>query len=184
MIQLKKDSSKILVKYFDAYTGKTIMEYELFNKFCRDFDIFPEMCSKTLLHSIFYELSEAQRADECKLNPDQMKKIMMSKIKNQVFTSGEYLNQERFIDAVIICALKCRFLEQEARPIPKVILFLEKLFQSKGTQLVKMQSGKIRMFADEIDPMSNIRKKYEKYTKSEPMATKKDALNKAFEDNE
>ena len=44
--------------YFDIYTeGKGMTDYETFIKFCRDFGIFPELCSKMVLHSTFYALA-------------------------------------------------------------------------------------------------------------------------------
>ncbi len=44
--------------YFDVYTGKAgMIEYTTFVGFCKDFSIFPELCSKMVLHSTFYALA-------------------------------------------------------------------------------------------------------------------------------
>ena len=48
---------KTFKQYFDIYTNsKCKMEYETFLKFCRDFGIFPDLCNKPTLHTIFYHL--------------------------------------------------------------------------------------------------------------------------------
>jgi hypothetical protein len=48
---------KSFKQYFDIYTNsKCRMEYETFLKFCRDFGIFPDLCNKPTLHTIFYQL--------------------------------------------------------------------------------------------------------------------------------
>jgi len=52
-IGLKKNIKGILIVCFRIYTDNGIMDYELFMKFCRDFDIFPELCSKSLVSSRF-----------------------------------------------------------------------------------------------------------------------------------
>jgi len=49
---------KLVKVYFDAYTDNTgVMGYETFVKFCKDFGIFPDLCSKIVLHSTFYALA-------------------------------------------------------------------------------------------------------------------------------
>lgn len=55
--------------YFRSYTENTIMEYELFLKYCRDFGIFPDLCSKVILHSTFYSLTSANNSVTEGVNP-------------------------------------------------------------------------------------------------------------------
>jgi len=170
-----------MLRYFKIYTEQTIMEYELFFKFCRDFEIFPEMCNKPVLHAVFYDLAyDEKQAD---LSPEQIKRIILIKTKKQVFDNGEYLSESTFVKAIIMCALKSRLFENEPNVVYKVITFVDKLLQSKGTQLVKKVAGKIRMFSDEIDPMREIRKKYTKFLKKTSKQDKQEALKKAFEDD-
>lgn len=38
------------------------MEYDVFLKFCRDFGIFPDLCSKTILHTTFYSLTNENKS--------------------------------------------------------------------------------------------------------------------------
>ena len=58
IIELLTWVHKIVRIYFDAVTENTcMMGYETFLKFCRDFGIFPDLCSKVVLHSNFYALA-------------------------------------------------------------------------------------------------------------------------------
>lgn len=181
MVRLEKDVGKVMLRYYEIYTEKTVMEYELFFRFCREFEIFPEMCNKPVLHAVFYELSYLEQ--QSSLSPEQIHRIMLIKTKKQVFDSGEYLSESGFIKAIMLCGLKCRLFESDSNPISKVINFVEKLLQSKGTQIVKKTSGRIRMFTDEVDPMGEIRRKYAEFLKKSVKQDKQEALNKAFEDD-
>eukprot|EP00826_Nyctotherus_ovalis_P026754 TRINITY_DN2086_c0_g2_i1.p1 TRINITY_DN2086_c0_g2~~TRINITY_DN2086_c0_g2_i1.p1 ORF type:complete len:492 (+),score=188.14 TRINITY_DN2086_c0_g2_i1:219-1694(+) len=50
--------SKMVKPYFYAYTQNvSIMGYETFLRFCKDFGIFPDLCNKVVLHSNFYSLA-------------------------------------------------------------------------------------------------------------------------------
>ncbi len=58
IIELLTWVHKIVQVYFDAVTENSgVMGYETFLHFCRDFSIFPDLCSKLVLHSTFYALA-------------------------------------------------------------------------------------------------------------------------------
>lgn len=58
MMELLSGVHRIVKIYFDAYTENTgVMGYETFLKFCRDFTIFPELCTTLTLNSTFYALA-------------------------------------------------------------------------------------------------------------------------------
>jgi len=157
------------------------MEYDLFMKFCRDFTIFPEMCTKPTLHSIFYNLA----LEEAEVSAELYQRIMRSKVKREVFKNGEYLDEERFIRAMILCAFKSRTLEETIDPLEKVLSFIEKILQSKGVAIVKKRIGKTRVSADDIDPMHEIRRKYAEYfTDEEKPSYKQDLLNQVFNESD
>lgn len=58
LMELLSYVNDIVSIYYDAYTEKTgVMGYETFVKFCRDFNIFPDLCTKLILHNTFYSLA-------------------------------------------------------------------------------------------------------------------------------
>jgi hypothetical protein len=49
---------KIMINSYNAYSNhRRLMTYDMFMKFARDFAIFPDLCSKTVLHRTFYGLA-------------------------------------------------------------------------------------------------------------------------------
>ena len=161
------------------------MEYNLFMKFCRDFSIFPEMCTKSILHSIFYNLSSIQFKAECSLSPEIIQRIVLNKAKLHVFNNGEFLDEESYIDAIILCALKSKVFNEDMNPLEKILNFMEKILQSKGIAIVKKTVGKTRMSPDDIDPMLEMRTKYPIYFANEQGLNKKDELlNEVFDEED
>ena len=55
--ELLEHVRRVVALYFKTYTSNTIMEYDVFVRFCRDFAIFPDLCNKATLHDIFYALA-------------------------------------------------------------------------------------------------------------------------------
>ena len=142
IIKLKKEISKILFTCFNIYRNNTIMDYDLFIGFCRDFEIFPELCNKAILHEVFNYFCYRREVNR-----------------------KEYLDKEKFLDVMVVCSFKSKFAELEFDPIAQVLSFLEKLVQSNGITHIKKISGKPRLFTDELDPMCEIKEKYEIYFK-------------------
>ncbi len=172
MIELKDYIHRIIGLYFRSYTENTIMEYDVFTKFCRDFGIFPELCNKSVLHGIFYSIAyansnvmsgssdlEGSRTSPGKKRP----RPMPTAAKKKALRTGEYMNEEQFVDAVILCGVKSKAFEKEASSLEKVLHFMEKILQSQGIAKVKKMVGKTRISADDIDPLFEVRARYREY---------------------
>ena len=153
--------ARIVNLYFRSYTENTIMEYDTFLRFCRDFGIFPELCNKSVLHSIFYNLAYAnssiasnksQELGNHQWNNYQLVKSvhgrtfkpMPSEAKKKVLKSGEFLGEQLFVDALVLCAVKSKAFEKETTPLEKILHFMEKIIQSQGIVKVKKMVGKTR----------------------------------------
>ncbi len=60
VIELLTWVHRVVHPYYDAYTENTgVMGYHTFLRFCRDFAMFPDLCSKMVLHNTFYALAFA-----------------------------------------------------------------------------------------------------------------------------
>jgi len=56
--KLLENSLKILLPYYNSYSDKNgLMNYKSFFEFCKNFGIFPDICSKLYLNKSFYSLS-------------------------------------------------------------------------------------------------------------------------------
>ena len=152
VVELKPLIRKIVTLYFNSYTENTIMEYDTFLRFCRDFGIFPELCNKTMLHTLFYALAYANSSvvsgrDRELANPSyptRKPKPMPSEAKKKVFNSGEYLNVSLFVDSLILCVVRSKAFEKETTLLGKILYFMEKILQTQGTAKVKKMVGKTR----------------------------------------
>eukprot|EP00826_Nyctotherus_ovalis_P015715 TRINITY_DN14490_c0_g3_i1.p3 TRINITY_DN14490_c0_g3~~TRINITY_DN14490_c0_g3_i1.p3 ORF type:complete len:204 (-),score=36.96 TRINITY_DN14490_c0_g3_i1:32-643(-) len=182
MMEIKKDISKIFLTCFKVYTEGTIMEYNLFIKFCRDFEIFPEHCNKAVLQSLFDALCCEQRERQIKLTSEAMCRVKASREKAEALKSGKCLDKERFLDAVMLCSFKSKLVESQLNPVARVLHFLEKLVQSNGIAETKRLSGKIHLFAD-MDPLFEVREKYGEHFKEASARDKRRKIfNKVFGD--
>ena len=133
--EVLKDMNKLLKPYFDTYTEhKGKMRYETFIKFSRDFSIFPDLCSKVMLHGNFHALA---------LSID----------------TKEYLDSERFINALGLCAIQSKGFDKDNDSIERILHVLEKIVQSPGAHKVKLSKTPL----NDIDPLMSLRKKYKKY---------------------
>jgi len=187
IIELKKHILKVVSLYFKSYTEDSIMEYEVFNTFCRDFSIFPELCNKATLHNIFYtqSLSRIAQASQKGNFSDKKSKPMPSEIKKRVLKSGEYLDADHFVNSLILCAMKSKAFDKESAALPRILHFMEKILQSDGLAKIKKMIGKTRVSSDDIDPMFEMRTKYKQYFERRVrIDPKQDLLDQVFPDEE
>ena len=138
ILDAKKYIWKIVRPYFKLYSNNGKMIYDKFIKYCRDFDIFPEMCNKRAIDLTFKTLAE-------------------NKIKIM------YLDENTFLDAIILCGLKCKVFEKEGIPLKRIINFLNEISNSKGNMMVKKSIGNTYKGSDYSNPMYELKRKYEKY---------------------
>jgi len=182
--EVKHYIRKIVNLYFKLYTEDSIMEYDTFMKFCRDFNIFPEMCNRPTLHSIFYGLSYFKTENDS-ISPSKSTKPLPSETKEKVFKSGEYLDNDHFVDALILCALNSKLFIKETNTLQRVLYFMEKILQSKATEHMKRLIGTTRIFSNDIDPMSKLKERYaEFFNRGVGEDYKKILIDKVLEDTE
>jgi len=80
--------------------------------------------------------------------------------KAKLLKTDEYLTEELFIDAIMMCGLKWKELKNEVNVVAKVLNFIEQLFNSNGITIIRKLAGKAKAFNDNIDPRSVLKTKY------------------------
>ena len=172
---------KSLVRYIAPYMDHdSIMNYESFMKFCKDFGIFPELCSKPLLRSIFYSLTFAHSENHVDSSPSKSPK---TEEKKAIVKAKEYIHKEAIVEALGICALRSYAFENDTEPVSKVLHLAEKMSRSKGISKVKKMTGVTRITTDDSDFLSELRMKYKEYfAKKRPVYDQNLVLNKIFSD--
>ncbi len=158
----------IVKVYFDAYTQKMgVADYATFIKFCRDFEVFPDLCSKMVLHSTFYALAFVNSRVIGDSEPSfHSPKPSPHKLERKTKTGTlvrEYLDLPLFVEALALCAFQSKSFEKDDDPALKVIHLMQKITQSPGVILVKKMIGNTRIAPGDIDPLAELKALYERY---------------------
>ena len=67
-----------------------------------------------------------------------------SSIDKAAIKRGEYLDENLFVEALALCALRSKAFEKDAGHIQKILHLMEKITQSQGIAKVKKMMGKTR----------------------------------------
>jgi hypothetical protein len=95
---------KALAPYFKYYSsGKELLSYQAFMKFCTDFEIFPQTCSKQFIVKLFHMLSNMQLA-----KPVKKEKAVLS------------IDDELFAQGIAICAIEVVYMPNDLPKDEKV----------------------------------------------------------------
>ena len=159
VVEILDSVHKLVKLYFDAYSNGTgQMQYDEFIKFCRDFTIFPDLCTKMMLHGIFFSLAIK-------------KSFNISTLPSQCLSDSddhkEHLDEDRFVKALGLCALESKAFDVSSNKIERILHMLEKISQSPGVSKARNKLGKIRAALDDIDPLITLREKYKDYFSEE-----------------
>ncbi len=143
--------------YVSTYKENGILDHDSFMRFCRDFGIFPELCSRPMLHQIFYTMAYSNsriiegdhRSSFCKSPSKQGSRELRtptSRERRNAVQSKEYIEEDQLVNALGLCALKSYALENDSDPVDKIIHLVEKISQSRGVNKIKRMSGNTRYF--------------------------------------
>lgn len=134
IIDLLGEVQKGLKCFFDNYSIKNRMSLEKWLIFCKDFEIFPQMLSKSKLNQIFESL--------------------VSLLGEKENTIDHHL----FIEGLALCGLEVGDDCKDIGNIEKVILFLERINQSEGMENSQKDRGLIKK---KWDLLAGIRNKFQ-----------------------
>jgi len=162
--KILKVLKKALSAYIDFYLDKTKrMNFDSFVKFCKDFGVFPELTNKHTLQLIFSAFI---------FNPNSSSK------------TKESINEDEFIEALSICALKSSALSNSTEPIHKIIRLAERISRSSGIAKIKRTMGVTRLALDSTNFLGEIKNKYKNYFNTKKTNnTEKSLINKILNDN-
>jgi hypothetical protein len=142
--------------YLEYADTNRCMSFDQFVNICRDFNLFPDLASKSVLHRVFHSLSSATvHSQEFTSNTDGRQLMPKDKV---------VINDKLFIEAIALCAFQCKLLSKHTNPLEKILHIAEKMMQSPGISKVRLKKGKTRNEGDsDVDPLIIIRKAYGKY---------------------
>ncbi len=142
-IKILQVTHNTMTPIFNYYTKNTnnYLSRENFLKFCKDYEIFPSLMSKTKLNSFFIGISQYSLIGD----------------DNNIL-----IEQSLFIDLLSLIALDIIYPEPEPSPIEKILVLMEKLSQSEGGNMRVINTGNNRV-GDSNDFLDEFKKNYPEY---------------------
>lgn len=122
---------KSLTHCFKAYSNPQFqMSSSLFFRFCKDFEIFPDLISKTKLLKLFHITCGQSDISESYFSSSRMSSDQLSK------SSGINLNESKFTELLILVSLNAEITKGISEDLQKICFIFERLEQSTGTAKV------------------------------------------------
>ena len=142
-IKVLQITHNTMTPIFSYYTKDTnnYLSRENFLKFCKDYEIFPSLMSKTKLNSFFIGISQYSLIGD----------------DNNIL-----IEQSLFIDLLSLIALDIIYPEPEPSPIEKILVLMEKLSQSEGANMRVIKTGNNRV-GDSNEFLDEFKKNYPEY---------------------
>ena len=140
ILEITHKSMTPIFKYYSKNTNNYLSR-ENFLKFCKDYEIFPSLISKAKLNSFFIGISQySQIGDD-----------------NNIL-----IEQSLFIDLLSLIALDIIYPQPEINPIEKILVLMEKLSQSEGSNMRVKKTGNNRI-GDCNEFLEDFKKFYPEY---------------------
>ena len=142
-IKVLQITHNTMTPIFSYYTKDTnnYLSRENFLKFCKDYEIFPSLMSKTKLNGFFIGISQYSLIGD----------------DNNIL-----IEQSLFIDLLSLIALDIIYPEPEPTPIEKILVLMEKLSQSEGANMRVIKTGNNRV-GDSNEFLDEFKKNYPEY---------------------
>jgi hypothetical protein len=167
LVEFLAVTHKAVMLYYRFYAdSRGMMNIERFMQFCKDFEVFPSLISKSRLCNLFRALcgvrAQAQESDAILNLLDGNDEGQQPEKKNANANEDEgVIDEHMFVEALAVCAVEIPYLNPQPTDVVKVFNFLEKLNHSKGTSVVRKQLGTTRAIGSmSWDIMYEIRSKY------------------------
>lgn len=146
------------VLYFYRYyaDNQNLMNYDNFIVFCRDFELFPDLVSKTKLVRFFYTLA-GMSADsdihELSVNQSSSRSSLQDKPKRT-----DLIDEHLFVEALALISEEVKYEDSDLTAVEKVCYLMERMSQSKGPAKVLKQQGHNRSSHGEIHDLLSLLK--------------------------
>ena len=112
-----------------------LIDFEQFNQFFRDFDIFPNVLTQIQLKNIFFTLQELIKYQIVNNKDTNLENVYKNEIVKKIKMNFDY-----FMDAILLSAIHIKGMD-ECSEIEKIISIVEKMSHSNGIKKSQIRSG-------------------------------------------
>jgi hypothetical protein len=122
--------------YYKAYAGPNLlMTFQDFIRFCKDFEVFPDVVSKSKLLRIFKTLAGIAG------NTSEVSIHSYSSLDENIPISEDVIDDKLFVEALALVSAEITYEDPFPGPIAKICWFIERLSQSEGPGKVLKRLG-------------------------------------------
>lgn len=141
IVMILSDALKPYSKFY--MNENSLMNFENFFRFCKDFSIFPDLIQMKKLTPIFYTQASAYAKNTMMLTGTKsLEKLLRAEDE---YIEPEFLNFDLFVDSIAVCALEAHTVNKSSEE--KLLFAVSKLTQSQGANDISRKSGNTRSSA-------------------------------------
>jgi p25-alpha len=130
--------------YYKAYSSINLqMNFSGFIRFCKDFEIFPDIVSKSKLLRIFKTLAGIS------LENSEPSIHSFSSLDDNIPMAEDLIDDKLFVEALALISAEITYEDPFPGPLPKICWFIERLSQSSGPEKVLKTLGHNRTTSGE-----------------------------------
>ena len=147
---------KMFTPYYLYYADTHgFMNFTSFIKFCKDFQIFPDLVSKAKLLRFFFALSGIYAQTE---GPEHSESISLDRAPEQ--TESDVIDQHLFVEALALIAAEVSYIRATPTAVYRICFLIEKLNQSTGPIIVLNNKSNSQPAIQRVDIISPLRERY------------------------
>jgi hypothetical protein len=159
---------KSLLYFYKHYSEpRGLMNFDGFIRFCKDFNMFPDLVSKSKLLRLFTTMAAFHAQTE------QPQISVSSRSSRTSQSKGDVIDEHLFVETLALVANEVVYPEPEPGPVEKVCLLMERMNQSSGPKTVLLATGHNRAGMPESDDLlCYLRDRFSYIFTREPINTK------------
>jgi len=135
----------VIIVFYENYCDtKSLMSFDQFYEFYKNFSLFPDIVNLVQLKKIFTTLAEAyllQKLNEGQEQNVDMKYTMDNTNHPKKFNNKICINFNFFLQSLAMTAMFFKF-DNRFRDLDKILYLVERINQSKGLKILQLKSGK------------------------------------------
>ena len=145
---------KSIIYFYRYYADASgLLNFESFIRFCKDFNLFPDLIAKSKLLRFFYTMAAIHSQTE---QPEISVSSHSSRGEASQLSEqgdGDVIDEHLFVETLALVACEVVYPEPEPSPVEKVCLLMERMNQSAGPRTVLLAFGHNRAGPGETDDL-------------------------------
>jgi hypothetical protein len=133
------------------------MNFTSFLRFCKDFQIFPDIISKAKLLRFFNALAGIYAQTE---GPEKEESVMSEHPRAPEQTEKDVIDQHLFVEALALIAAEINYIRPTPTPVHRICYLIERLNQSTGPIIVLNSKSNSQPAVQRVDIITPLRDRY------------------------